>query len=235
MSDNRQQYLTVLEAIDTKIHHLLEDLDDAEELDDILQADAVESLRRARTEIDPVLLAFRQQDETDAITLQWTPSDKPPRRLIIDPNHETEGYERRLLEWDGLGWRPCSREDVDDLTIDAPATSQRPTPTDPPRLETLRDQLRGTWHLPDPRTLVFEPTTRTEPGVVVDVEDELRYSERDGDQWYPITDEGLRNYLQQRGQPTLTPLSETPLERDHFTGNPPHDCGPHSDPDEESP
>ncbi|MDJ1434203.1 hypothetical protein [Halostagnicola sp. A-GB9-2] len=237
MSDDFQHYLTALEKIDTRIHHLLEELADDDDLDTTLQADTTEHLRQARSQIDPALLAFRHHEDatpsTDAITLQWTPSGKPPRRLRLEPNRDNEGYERRLLEWDGLGWRPRTREDVDDVALCAPAETDQPT--DPPRLETLRDHLRETWHQQDPQTLVFEPTTRTELGVVVDVEDDLRYSERDDDQWYPITDEGLRNYLEQRGQPTLTPLSETPLSRAHFTGNPPHDCGPHSDPDEESP
>ncbi|OIB56153.1 hypothetical protein BBD46_19290 [Natrialba sp. SSL1] len=60
-------------------------------------------------------------------------------------------------------------------------------------------QTRGTWWQSELLALVFESAIGAEPGVVVDVDGDLRYRERDTDQWYEITNDGLQNYLTQRG------------------------------------
>ncbi|OIB55739.1 hypothetical protein [Natrialba sp. SSL1] len=73
----------------------------------------------------------------------------------------------------------------------------------------------------------------TEPAIVADVDGDLRYREEDADHWEALTDDDLQDYLQQRGQPTLTLLSDTPLDRADFTGSPPEDRD--SDPDGEVP
>ncbi|TYT61779.1 hypothetical protein FYC77_11845 [Natrialba swarupiae] len=102
----------------------------------------------------------------------------------------------------------------------APTEAQAPTPTDPPALKALLEQLRGQWHRSDPPALVFDATATTEQGVVVAVDDELRYRELDADDWQAVTRDGLYHHIQQQGQPTLTTLAETPLTRKHFTTSP---------------
>lgn len=222
MSDDLEDYIAILEEIDTKIHHLLEDLEGGNDLDVSLQVNAIQTLRNARSQIDPVLLAFRQQQDSrstadsDAITLQWTPTGAPPRRLIIEPATGDEEWSHRTLEWDGSGWRPRNRSDIEDVAVRAPTESDHLSPTDPPRLETLQAKLHEKSSHPDPLALVFEATTTTEQAVVVAVDGELRYRQYDDSQWCQITEDELTRQLKQQGQPTLQPLSETQFNREHF-------------------
>ena len=68
--------------------------------------------------------------------------------------------------------------------------------------------------------LAFEAADGIQQGVVAAVDDELRYRQRDGTQWYETTTDELYHHLEQQGQPTLESLSETPLDRRHFTASP---------------
>ncbi|SFC67861.1 hypothetical protein SAMN05444422_11460 [Halobiforma haloterrestris] len=225
-TDDLQGYITSLEEIDTKIHELLEELSATDEIDTSCQTDILQQLYNARSEIDPVLLALRNQQtdsatgKSDTITLQWDPDGTPPRRLVFEPKSEEGQWSYRKLEWDGLGWRPCGRSTVEDVAIRTPTKSQYSTPTSPPTLDTLLEQLRGQWHRSDPPALVFDATATTEQGVLVAVDDELRYREQDGQDWHTVTKDDLYHHIQQQGQPTLTSLAETPLTREHFTTSP---------------
>ncbi|OIB56131.1 hypothetical protein BBD46_19790 [Natrialba sp. SSL1] len=64
--------------------------------------------------------------------------------------------------------------------------------------------------------LVFGATTTQDQAIVVAVDGDLRYRDRSDDRWYSISEPVLKHCLQQRGQPTLTSLSETSLERAQF-------------------
>ncbi|WP_202911821.1 hypothetical protein [Natrialba swarupiae] len=226
MSDDLQEFITALEEIDTDIHQLIEELSTTTDIATSRQADALQQLHNARSALNPVLFALRHQQaasatrESDAITLQWDPDGTPPRRLVFEPKSEDGEWSYRKLEWEGTGWRPCGRSTVEDVAIRAPTEAQAPTPTDPPALKALLEQLRGQWHRSDPPALVFDATATTEQGVVVAVDDELRYRELDADDWQAVTRDGLYHHIQQQGQPTLTTLAETPLTRKHFTTSP---------------
>ncbi|OIB58838.1 hypothetical protein [Natrialba sp. SSL1] len=226
MNDDLQEYLTALEDIDSQIDHLLEELKETDELEVTLQANLIQTLRQTRSEMDPALLAVRKHCDApatpgdDSIILQWTPTGRPPRREILEPTHGGDSWSRRLLEWDGTGWRPCSRTEVDDVAIRTPTETRHRNPSDPLLLEVLLEKLRGTWSQPDPPALVFDANTENEQGILVAVDDELRYREQDDDRWYDIKPEVLTHHLQKRGQPTLQSLSETPLGREHFTASP---------------
>ncbi|GAA0277811.1 hypothetical protein [Halobacterium noricense] len=225
MTDAQQPALAVLQDIDANFHRLFESVAETDATESTPAGDPIAMLHRARAQIDAALLDHqRRTDDTslpdsESCLLQWNPSGTPPRRLVLEPR-DGDSWTRRELEWTGDGWRVCRRDTVDDVAIRAPAAPRYPNPVDPPSIDTLLAWVRGAWTHPDPPALVFEATATTEQGVVVAVNDELRYRERDSQQWYTVTEDELYHHLQQQGQPTLQSLAETPLTRQHFTQSP---------------
>lgn len=227
MTDAQQPALATLRDIDASFHRLFEAVDTADETAATPVADPTTTLRRARSQIDAAL--FEQHRRTDdnplpdggSCVLQWTPTTSPPRRLVLEPDGDGDSWTRRELEWTGAGWRSCRRDTIRDVAISAPAEPRYPDPVDPPTLDTLLALIRGTWTNPDPAVLVFDTAGMTEQGVLVAVEDELRYRGADSHQWYTVTDEAeLSHHVQKQGQPTVQSLSETSLTRQHFTPSP---------------
>ncbi|PHQ44021.1 hypothetical protein Z052_00880 [Halorubrum sp. C191] len=224
MTSSQQRALATLRDIDASFHRLLERVakDDAT----ASPPEPIATLRRARSQIDATLFAHQRRTEDTTLpasgscVLQWDPPQTPPRRLVLDPDSEGDSWTRRELEWTGSGWRVCGRDTIDDVAISAPAERRYPNPVNPPTIDTLLEWIRGGWTNPDPEVLVFDATSPTEQGVLVAVDDELRYHERDGHRWYTVTEDELYHHLQQQGQPTLQPLSETALTRQHFTPSP---------------
>ncbi|PHQ44489.1 hypothetical protein DJ68_18165 [Halorubrum sp. C3] len=221
------QALATLRDIDARFHRLFEAVDTADETAATPSADPLATLRRARSQIDAAL--FEHQRRTDDGTLpdggscilQWDPPRTPPRRLILDPDSDGDSWTQCELEWTGESWRVCGRNTVNNVAIRAPAEPRYPDPVDPPKIDTLLELIRGSWGNPNPDVLVFGPTASTEQGVLVAVDDELRYREVDSYRWYTVTDEEeLYHHLQQQGQPAIQSLSETPLTRLHFTPSP---------------
>lgn len=227
MTDTHTHTLAALRDIDARFHRLFEDVDNADRTAATPAADPITTLRRARSQIDAAL--FEHQRRTDDGTLpdegscvfQWNPPSTPPRRLVLDPDSDGDSWTRRELEWTGDGWRICGHNSVKDVAISVPAEPRYPNPVDPPTIDTLLAGIRGSWTNPDPDVLVFDATASTEQGVLVAVDDELRYRDRDSHRWYTVTDEKeLSHHLQQQGQPTVQSLSETSLTRQHFTPSP---------------
>jgi len=221
-----QPELETLRDIDTNFHRLFETVNDSEGYPPMPGDDPLATLRRARAQIDAALFAYRRRTEGATLAddgtclLQWDPPSAPPRRLRFEPDSTGEMWTRRELEWTGAEWRPCGSDCVDNVAIRAPAAARYPDPVDPTPIETMLEWIRDSWVRPDPPVLVFAETATTELGVVVCVDDELRYRERDSDQWYPATTDEFYHHLRAHGQPTLRSLSETPLCRHHFTPSP---------------
>ncbi|RLM88659.1 hypothetical protein D3D02_11740 [Halobellus sp. Atlit-38R] len=227
MTDSYQRALATLRDLDARIHRQLEAAATPDETATTPAADPLATLRRARSQIDAALFAHhhrtadRTRPSTGSCVLQWDPPQTPPRRLVLDPGSDGDSWTRRELEWTGDGWRVCSRDTVADVAISAPAEPRYPDPVDPPSIDTLLDWIRGSWTNPDPAVLVFAATATTEQGVLAAVDDELRYREADSHRWFTVTDtEELYHHCQQQGQPTVQPLSETALTRQHFTPSP---------------
>ena len=230
MTENQQRALATLRDIDASFHRLLEGVAEDNATTSLPAEDPIATLRRARSQIDAVLFAHqRRTDDTTlpasgTCVLQWDPPQTPPRRLVLDPDNDGDSrWTRRELEWTGSGWRVCGRDHVDDVSIRAPAVPRYPNPVDPPTIDTLLEWIRGGWTHSDPPALVFDATSSTEQGVLVAVDDELRYRERNAHRWYTVTEDELSHHLQQQGQPRLQSLSETPLTRQHFTPSPLND------------
>lgn len=229
MSDTDQPELETLREIDARFHRLFEAVAEDSESESTPTEDPLTTLRRARSQIDAAL--FAHQHRTDGTTLpesgscilEWDPSGSPPRRLVLDPDSDGDSWTLRELEWTGTEWQVWGRTRVDDVAIRAPAAPRYPTPIDPPTIDTLIEWIRGGWTNPDPPALVFDATSTTEQGVVVAVNGELRYRERDSERWQTVTQDELTEQLQQRGQPTLQSLSKTTLTRTQFTINSPTD------------
>ncbi|GGJ14313.1 hypothetical protein GCM10008995_25300 [Halobellus salinus] len=227
MTDAQEHALAVLRDIDACFHRLFEAVDNADETAATPVADPITILRRVRSQIDAALLdQHRRTDDKPlpdggSCVLQWTPSDTPPRRLVLEPDGDGDKWTRRELEWTGAGWRTCRRDTIRDVAISAPAEPRYPDPVDPPILDTLLALIRGTWTNPDPDVLVFDTLGMTEQGVLVAVDGELRYRDAGSPQWYTVTNEAeLSHHLQQKGQPVVQSLSETSLTRQHFTPSP---------------
>lgn len=227
MTDPQAHALATLRDVDSRFHRLFEAVETADETAATPAPDPVGVLRRAGSQIDAALFAqhCRADDESrrgdGSCILQWTPRRTPPRRLVLEPDSDGDNWTRRELEWTGAGWRTCRRDTIRDVAISAPAGPRYPDPVDPPTLDTQLAWIRGTWTNPDPDVLVFDATESTDPGVLVAVEDELRYRGADSHQWYTITnEEELSHHLQQQGQPVVQSLSETSLTRQHFTPSP---------------
>jgi len=227
MTDTQQPELAVLRDIDASFHRLFEAVAETDETESTPAEVPITTLRRARSQIDAALFEHQHRTgnttlpESGSCILQWDPPSSPPRRLVLDPDSDGDGWTRRELEWTGDGWRVCGRDRVDDVAISAPAEPRYPNPVDPPTLDTLLEWIRPSWTQPDPEVLVFESTATTEQGVVVAVDDELRYRERDSHRWVTVSEEDeLYHHLQQQGQPTVQSLSETSLTRQHFTPSP---------------
>lgn len=227
MTDTQARALSTLRDLDARFHRLFELFSDNNETAAKPVADPIDTLRRARSQIDAAL--FEQERRMDdgtlpdsgSCVLQWDPPRTPPRRLVLDPDSDGDSWTRRELEWMGDGWRVCGRDTVNNVAIRAPAEPRYPNPVDPPTIDTLLELIRGSWRNPDPDVLVFDATASTEQGVLVAVDNELRYREQDSHQWYTVTDEEeLYHHLQQQGQPAVQSLSETPLTRLQFTPSP---------------
>lgn len=223
---NYQRELETLREIDSNFHRLFEAVNDGDDVVSMPGGNPLATLRRARAQIDATLFAPRRRrdDATfaddGACLLQWNPPSAPPRRLRFEPDNTGESWTRREFEWTGAEWRSCGSDRVEDVAIRAPAATRYPDPVDPTPLETMLEWIRDSWARPDPPALVFAKTATTEQGVVVSVDGELRYRERDSPQWYPATTDEFYHHLRTHGQPTLLPLSETALTRQHFTPSP---------------
>ncbi|MDL0131935.1 hypothetical protein PNP59_13545 [Halobacterium salinarum] len=227
MTDPQSHALAVLRDVDARLHRLFEAVENADETAATPAPGPLGVLRRARSQIDAALFAqhCRADDESlrgdGSCILQWTPRRTPPQQLVLEPDSDGDSWTRRELEWTGAGWRTCRRDTIRDVAISAPAGPRYPAPVDPPTLDALLALIRGTWTHPDPDVLVFDTAGTTEQGVLVAVEDELRYRAADSHQWYTITNEAeLSHHLQQQGQPVVQSLSETSLRRQHFTPSP---------------
>lgn len=226
MTDSHQSTRRPLRDIDASLHELCEAVAEGETTEVTPAEDPVVALRRVRAQIDAAVVAHRRRTDDTTLPaagsclLQWDPLDTPPRRLSLEPTDTGDRWTRRELEWTGSGWRVCRRDWIDDVAIRAPAEPRYPDPVDPPTIETLVGRIRDTWTYPDPLALVFDSTSTTEQGVIVAVDEQLRYRERDSDQWQTATERGLVHHLAQQGQPTLQPLSETPLTRKQFLPSP---------------
>ena len=221
-----QRELETLREIDSNFHRLFEAVNDGDDVVSMPGGDPFSTLRRAGAQIDAALFASRQRrdDATladdGACLLQWSPPGAPPRRLRFKPDSTGESWTRRELEWTGAEWRSCGSDRVDDVAIRAPAVVRYPDPVDPTPIETMLEWIRDSWARPDPPALVFAATATTEQGVVVSVDGDLRYRERDSPQWYSATTDEFYHHLRHHGQPTLQPLSETALTRQHFSSGP---------------
>ena len=227
MTDSQQRALATLRDIDASFHRLFEAVVEDEATASKPAEDPIATLRRARSQIDAALLEHQHRTDDETLpdgglcVLQWDPPRTPPRRLVLDPDSDDDSWTRRELEWTGDGWRVCGRDIVNDVAISAPAEPRYPDPMAPPTLDTHLEWIRSTWTHPDPDVLVFDATATGEQGVVAAVDDELRYREQDSHQWYTVTDkEELYHHLQEKGQPAVKPLSETPLTRLQFTPSP---------------
>jgi hypothetical protein len=227
MTDTQSRALATLREVDASFHRLFEAVDDATETAAPPVTDPITTLRRARSRIDATLFEHQRRTTNGKLSdggscvLQWDPPGTPPRRLVLDPDSDGDSWTRRELEWMGDGWRVCGRDTVNNVSIRAPAEPRYPNPVDPPTIDTLLELIRGSWRNPDPDVLVFDATASTEQGVLVAVDNELRYREQDSHQWYTVTDEEeIYHHLQQQGQPTVQSLSETPLTRLQFTPSP---------------
>ncbi|MDB2275439.1 hypothetical protein [Halorubrum ezzemoulense] len=221
-----QRELETLREIDSNFHRLFEAVNDGDDVVSMPGGDPLATLRRARAQIDAALFAFRRRRDDvtladdGACLLQWNSPSAPPRRLRFEPDTTGESWTRRELEWTGTGWRSCGSDRVEDVAIRAPAAARYPDPVDPTPLETMVEWIRDSWARPDPPALVFAKTATTKQGVIVSVDGELRYRERDSPQWYPATTDEFFHHLRTHGQPTLLPLSETALTRHDFTPSP---------------
>lgn len=220
-----QPELETLRDIDTSFHRLFEAVHNSE-APSMPGDDPLSTLRRARAQIDAALFAYRRRTEDATLAddgsclLQWDPPSAPPRRLRFELDSTGETWTRREWEWTGAEWRTCGSARLDNVAIRAPAAARYPEPVDPTPIETMLEWTRDSWARPDPPALVFAKTATTEQGVVVSVDGDLRYRERDSPQWYPATTDEFYHHLRTHGQPTLLPLSETALTRHDFTPSP---------------
>lgn len=217
-------YISTLETIDTLLHTLLEDLTTDDDLDDDLREDAIDHLRTARSEIDPVLLTFRQLEDdqsasdpeptTDGghtpIILQWTPEHGPRRKIRIELT--AEGWTRTETVWNGREWCGAGTELVTNPTIHAPAHANT-TPT-PPTLQDLLGSIADTWETDEPYVLVFDGD---DPTVIIPTEPLRIYNERTAT-GHITTIDALYGYVRKHGLPTPRPLAETPYSREQLTG-----------------
>jgi len=226
MTDNQQRLLETLREIDISLHRLFEAVDEADKIAADPASDPLETCRRIRSQLDAAL--FGHQHRTDdailpaagSCVLQWGSPGSLPRRLEFKPDDSGDSWQLSELEWTGADWRVCRVDEITHLAIAAPADPRYPDPVDPPTLQTLIDWITDSLTRPDPPVLAFESDDGIQQGVVAAVDDELRYRQRDARRWYETTTDELYHHLEQQGQPTLESLSETPLDRRHFTASP---------------
>ncbi len=126
------------------------------------------------------------------ITLEWTAQDSR-RKLELSPTEN--GWERHDAHKTDTGWHHTTHDQI-----------HKPTLT-----------ITTNWHSEDPLVASFP-----DPEAVVVVHpDGLRYRATRSQHWHPIDDDGLTHLLNHHGQPTLTPLSNTPFEHNEFDGDHP--------------
>lgn len=148
---------------------------------------------------------------TDRLTLQWRPTDGPPRRYTFE--REDDSWHRIESIWTGREWRVTGSEPTDPPTIET--NTGVDAPTTPPTLETLKTHVQNTWTTDDPIVLVFGADA---PDVVACVNGGLRHYTEGNHTWELITTDDLAHLLRRFGLPDIEPLSETPYSRSHFTG-----------------
>lgn len=203
-------WIATLEAVDTLIHTLFEEVATCNDLD-AHQEDTLEHLRTARSEIDPVLLRFRHQQTDHApVVLQWTSDHGPRRKLTIE--HTDTGWLRTESVWNGRDWIDTGSEPITLRSIYAPDhDDNNPTP------DTLQTRLGTTntlWSTGDPHVLEFSaPNTPT-----IAPTDPPRYYDDQTNTSRPTTIDDLTELVRKYGLPAARPLADTPYTRADFLG-----------------
>jgi len=205
-SPGADHYIATLETIDTYLHTLLEDLATDDDLEDDLREDAIDHLRTARSEIDPVLLEFRQRDTdentndtaTDGghapIILQWTTEHGPQRKLTIE--NTEDGWIRTESTWNGREWVGNGSEPIVLYSIYAPTHDD--TKLTPEPLEKRIDAIATFWHTDDPHVLEFDSPDST----VVSPTNPPRYYDDETNTSHPTTIDALTDLVRKYGLPS---------------------------------